>query len=675
MPPLPPRTLSALTLAATIALTLLPASTANPTETPANTPTAANAGTIEETTSRLIIDYTTNPGTETKEATAEAVLTNPNNTDGEQLTETVELVKDTTGGDETKAVIELSADLDSEQLKTAIKALEADPTIQTVEPDYLIRNATADLTSAANINAQWSHTDISVAAAWEQGITGRGQIIGINDTGYTNNADLTGTTVPGYDFISSAWIAGDGTARDSDPTDAAYNSGNHGQFVQGGPVNALANNIGVTGVAYGAKASHARTLGVNTDGWQSDIADANYWLGGGYVPGAPLNANPSTVVNMSMSWYSPTCPQILQDSINFLAARGIPVVVAAGNASDNAANYAPANCNGVINVGATNWDGTRASYSNYNADIYAPGTNVYSTVREGYGYNSGTSFAAPAVASVIALIQEANPDLTIPQIHSILTRTGDTKAGNRVVNAGAAVREAKNLAAPRVVRGIAGHYWANGGANRFGAPTANEYLSINGGVVQHFTAPYSIYWTPTYGTAHVFNRGDIGWKYRIAGAERGAWGYPVANESALSYGAQQPFVSGNYRTLALWSPSTGTKTLNGNGGIYWKWVTLGGADRIGFPTTNETGVPGGASTYFVNRNGDPTAIYWSVSTGAQSLNPRGALYWAWRDNGGVASLGFPIHDERIEADGKVHTRFSSGAHFTWTAKEKVRRVS
>lgn len=116
--------------------------------------------------------------------------------------------------------------------------------------------------------------------------------------------------------------------------------------------------------------------------------------------------------------------------------------------------------------------------------------------------------------------------------------------------------------------------------------------------------------------------------------ERGSWGYPVANESALAYGAQQPFANGNYRSLALWSAGAGTKTLNSNGGIYWKWVNSGGANRFGVPTTNETGVAGGASVYFVNREGWRTATYWSPNTGAPP-------YWAWVTSSGAGTLGFP----------------------------------
>jgi len=37
------------------------------------------------------------------------------------------------------------------------------------------------------------------------------------DTGITNHADLSGRTVPGYDFINDSLVADDGGGRDSDP--------------------------------------------------------------------------------------------------------------------------------------------------------------------------------------------------------------------------------------------------------------------------------------------------------------------------------------------------------------------------------------------------------------------------------------------------------------------------
>ena len=147
---------------------------------------------------------------------------------------------------------------------------------------------------------------------------------------------------------------------------------------------------------------------------------------------------------------------------------GTTVVVAAGNSNANASGYRPGNCTGVINIAATNRDGSRANYSNYGSliEVSAPGgymtssndpNGVLSTLNTGtqgpvsptYIYYQGTSMAAPHVTGVVSLMYSRNPSLTPAQVLSILQSTvtsfpaGSTcntsNCGSGIVNAGAAV--------------------------------------------------------------------------------------------------------------------------------------------------------------------------------------------------------------------------------------------
>lgn len=130
------------------------------------------------------------------------------------------------------------------------------------------------------------------------------------------------------------------------------------------------------------------------------------------------------------------CPASMQSAINSAISRGSVVVAAAGNATGgaDAVNIHPANCIGVITVAATDREGNRAHYSNYGStiEVSAPGgelnqvgvggilhnrNGIYTTTNNGpdvpddpgYGYSEGTSFAAPHVSGIVALMQSLNP--------------------------------------------------------------------------------------------------------------------------------------------------------------------------------------------------------------------------------------------------------------------------
>ena len=84
--------------------------------------------------------------------------------------------------------------------------------------------------------------------------------------------------------------------------------------------------------------------------------------------------------------------------------KGGLVLFSAGN--DGIRNGTPANCQNVVAVGSMASNGTRSSFSNYGdwVDITAPGSSIYSTIVDGYGYMSGTSMSCPMASGVAALI-------------------------------------------------------------------------------------------------------------------------------------------------------------------------------------------------------------------------------------------------------------------------------
>lgn len=372
-------------------------------------------------------------------------------------------------------VFRLAQLLDESKVRTLLQRIAEKVDILSVELDALMQRSLApddDLFSN-----QWHYYEptggINAADAWDQQ-DGTGIVVAVIDTGYLPHSDLDANMLFGfgYDFISETDVANDGGGRDADATDAgdwlearecgilypltATDSSWHGTHVAGTIAAVTNNNAGVSGVAFGARVLPVRALG-KCGGYVSDIADAIVWASGGSVPGVPANQYPADVINMSLGG-SGNCSIVYQAAINEARANGTTVVVAAGNNNDNAVNYQPANCAGVINVAANDREGNRASYSNYGAtvDVTAPGgesdflDGVLSTLNSGskspgeesYDYYQGTSMATPHVAGAAALLLAEKPDLTPDQVERVLKATARPLPGNCSGGCGAGIIDA-----------------------------------------------------------------------------------------------------------------------------------------------------------------------------------------------------------------------------------------
>lgn len=366
----------------------------------------------------------------------------------------------------------------AEAEKLAADIAASDPNVEYAEPDRMMRKLLTP--NDTRYNEQWHYFEtnggINAPAAWDKA-TGSGVVVAVVDTGYRPHADLDANILPGYDFISDAFVANDGGGRDSDARDPGdwLNAGEcgpgdpssfeasswHGTHVAGTIAARTNNSSGVAGVAYNAKIVPARVLG-KCGGYTSDIADAIIWASGGSVSGVPANANPAKVINISLGGLG-SCGSTTQNAINSARSRGASVIVAAGNSNANASNFSPANCSGVVTVASVNRSGGRSYFSNYGAtvEIAAPGGDVrvsssngiLSTLNSGtttpgsdnYVFYQGTSMATPHVVGVVALMLQANPALTPDQVTSILQSTARpfpttcSQCGAGIVNASAAV--------------------------------------------------------------------------------------------------------------------------------------------------------------------------------------------------------------------------------------------
>ena len=115
--------------------------------------------------------------------------------------------------------------------------------------------------------------------------------------------------------------------------------------------------------------------------------------------------NGADIINMSFG--TRTDARVLRDAIEYAKAGNVLLVASAGNDNTSVPQY-PAAYPGVLAVAATDLLDRKASFSNYGAFIFvdAPGTHIISSIPGGgYGMASGTSFSAPIVSGMAALVR------------------------------------------------------------------------------------------------------------------------------------------------------------------------------------------------------------------------------------------------------------------------------
>src|SRR6202521_5389094 len=97
------------------------------------------------------------------------------------------------------------------------------------------------------------------------------------------------------------------------------------------------------------------------------------------------------VINLSLGNYQNSV--LMENAVRYAQQKDVVVVSAAGNDHSNQPSY-PAAYSGVIGVAAIDYNGKRASFSNYGnyVDVAAPGVEIPSTYIHGqYASLSGTS--------------------------------------------------------------------------------------------------------------------------------------------------------------------------------------------------------------------------------------------------------------------------------------------
>lgn len=199
----------------------------------------------------------------------------------------------------------------------------------------------------------------------------------------------------------------------------------HGSFCAG-IIGAVRNNgLGVDGIAPNVKIMGLRAV-PNGDEYDKDIALAiRYAVDNG-----------ANLINMSFGkGYSPQ-KQLVDDAVEYANSKGVLLIHAAGNDSkdiDVADNYPDAVLNNgkiaenMITVGASSiyknkkMLGVFSNYGKERVDIFAPGVDIVSLAPDNtYDQGDGTSFAAPVVTGVAALVWSYYPELTHLEVKDLL---------------------------------------------------------------------------------------------------------------------------------------------------------------------------------------------------------------------------------------------------------------
>ena len=313
-----------------------------------------------------------------------------------------------------------------------ITRLNEDPNVISASPNYIYRINRVPNDPMYNHSVLWGLRAINMPAAWDNETGSASKYVAVLDTGILATHDDLKDNV---DTSLSKDFTGKG----------AYTDGHgHGTHVSG-TIGAKGNNgVGLVGVNW-----HTRIIAVKVLNDAGESTSDTIMNGLDYVLTLINSGVDVAAVNFSMNSWQTTTPEEYRQGVGYYAAfkalaaktvivvaagnEGLPVGVGVGVATLEKVLGSPPHTLGtfgtyyycypasfidvpnMIVVGATNSSNAAAHFTNWSdkyVDILAPGVGIWSTYannNSSYETASGTSMAAPHVASAIALLASANP--------------------------------------------------------------------------------------------------------------------------------------------------------------------------------------------------------------------------------------------------------------------------
>ncbi len=303
---------------------------------------------------------------------------------------------------------------DDHAMDTLVQALAQVTQVESVTPDRVCttpffdahpvgRSATLDAAAARRPRAL---IRLPQALALQRGDPS--VVIGLADTGVAHrHAELARRLRRGFDTVDLdaatlgvLTLVGDNAGRDEDPDDEV----GHGSACAG---ILRASGAGMPGGGAGlCGLTPVRVLGAALQGDKRVGIGALANIDAGMKRLIDLGAR---VINMSFGTPESSLgagdPRPHAEVVRYAIARGVLLVAASGN-SGRVERYYPAAHDDVIAVGAVEDDLMPCSFSTRggHVDLCAPGRDIWTCGLDGYACVSGTSFAAPFVSAVCALL-------------------------------------------------------------------------------------------------------------------------------------------------------------------------------------------------------------------------------------------------------------------------------
>ncbi len=250
---------------------------------------------------------------------------------------------------------------------------------------------------------QWHLKTLNVAGAWTYA-SGQGVTVAVIDSGVdAGHPDLRGQVLPGLDLVD---------AKGDADTDLV----GHGTTVSA-IIAGKDDDAGVMGIAPKAKILPIRVLD------QENRYDDAMIVARGVRWAVDQGAQ---VINLSLGGSGSSAA--LAAALDYAFAKDVVVIACTGNASASSASgvWYPAREPGVLAVAGMERDGDvlwSGSITGQETVVTAPATQLVGARPSGYWKVQGTSFAAPMVSGVAALIRARWPDMPAGDVVNRIIKT------------------------------------------------------------------------------------------------------------------------------------------------------------------------------------------------------------------------------------------------------------